>query len=109
MAQIGHFFEAMPPWTATSRLPGGEFPAEGFNALVSELIERWPFLSGPHARRLARAYGRRVERFLKEAKSMDELGPRFAGDLTGAECAIWWKVNGHRAPTMCSGDAASSG
>jgi glycerol-3-phosphate dehydrogenase len=42
-------------------------------------------LSGLHARRLARAYGRRVERFLKEAKSMDELGPRFAGDLTGAE------------------------
>jgi glycerol-3-phosphate dehydrogenase len=34
---------------------------------------------------VARAYGRRVERFLKEAKSMDELGPRFAGDLTGAE------------------------
>jgi len=85
MAQIGHFFEAMPPWTATSRLPGGEFPAEGFDALVSESITRWPFLSAPHARRLAGAYGRRVERFLKEAKSMDELGPRFAGDLTGAE------------------------
>ncbi len=85
MARIGHFFEAMPPWTATSRLPGGEFPAEGFDALVSELIERWPFLSRPHARRLAHAYGRRVERFLKEAQSMDDLGPRFAGDLTGAE------------------------
>jgi glycerol-3-phosphate dehydrogenase len=85
MAQIGHFFEAMPPWTATSRLPGGEFPAEGFDALVSEFITRWPFLSAPHARRLAYAYGRRVERFLREAKSMDDLGPRFADDLTGAE------------------------
>jgi len=85
MAQIGHFFEATPPWTATSRLPGGEFPAEGLDALVSELIERWPFLSAPHARRLARAYGRRAERFLEVAKNMDDLGPRFAGDLTGAE------------------------
>jgi glycerol-3-phosphate dehydrogenase len=85
MAQIGHFFEAMPPWTATSRLPGGEFPAEGFDALVSELITRWPFLSGPYARRLARAYGRRVERFLKDAQCMDDLGPLFAANLTGAE------------------------
>jgi glycerol-3-phosphate dehydrogenase len=42
-------------------------------------------LSGPHARRLTRAYGRRVERFLKDAQSMDDLRPRFAGDLTGAE------------------------
>ena len=85
MARIGHFFEAMPPWTATSRLPGGEFPAEGFDALVSELIARWPFLSARHARRLARAYGRRVERFLRDSQSMDDLGPRFAGNLTGAE------------------------
>ena len=85
MVRIGHFFKARPPWTATSRLPGGEFPAEGFDALVSELIGRWPFLSGSHARRLARAYGRRVERFLKDTQSMDDLGPRFAGDLTGAE------------------------
>ncbi len=85
MARIGIFFEASPPWTATSKLPGGEFPAEGFDALVNELTQRWPFLSGPHARRLAQAYGHRVERFLKDAQSMDDLGPCFAGDLTGAE------------------------
>jgi len=85
MVRIGHFFEALPPWTATSRLPGGEFPAEGFDALVHELTERWPFLTVSHARRLARAYGRRAERFLKDAQTMDDLSPRFAGDLTGAE------------------------
>ncbi|HEY6025108.1 MAG TPA: glycerol-3-phosphate dehydrogenase [Pseudolabrys sp.] len=85
MARIGALFEALPPWTASSRLPGGEFPAEGFDALVSELIERWPFLAKSHARRLALAYGRRAERFLEGAQSMDDLGPRFAGDLTGAE------------------------
>ena len=43
------------------------------------------FCRQPHARRLVRAYGRRVERFLEDAKSMDDLGPSFAGDLTGAE------------------------
>jgi glycerol-3-phosphate dehydrogenase len=85
MAKIGDYFQTQPPWTAASRLPGGEFPAEGFDGLVAEMIERWPFLTPPHARRLARAYGLRCERILGEAQSLDDLGPRFAGDLTGAE------------------------
>lgn len=85
MVRIGHFFGALPPWTAGSTLPGGDFPADGFYALVAEAIGRWPFLNEPHARRLVRAYGRRVERFLGEAQSMEQLGPRFTGDLTGAE------------------------
>jgi glycerol-3-phosphate dehydrogenase len=85
MKRIGHFFEALPPWTAGSSLPGGEFPPDGFDAQVAEVFERWPFLSVPHARRLVQAYGRRVERFLKDAQTMDDLGPRFTGDLTAAE------------------------
>ena len=85
MKKIGIFFGALPPWTAGSQLPGGEFPPDGFYPLVAELIGRWPFLSEPHARRLVRAYGRRAERFLGEATSMDELGERFVGDLTAAE------------------------
>jgi len=52
---------------------------------VAETVGRWPFLAMPHARRLVHAYGRRLERMLKAAQSMDDLGPRFAGDLTGAE------------------------
>ena len=79
------FFDALPPWTAGSALPGGDFPVDGFDALVAETIGRWPFLAEPHARRLVRAYGRRVERILKDAQSLDDLGPRFTGDLTGAE------------------------
>jgi glycerol-3-phosphate dehydrogenase len=85
MAQIGQFFEARPPWTATSRLPGGEFAPEDFDAEVVELLRRWPFLSAPHARRLMRAYGRRAERILKNAKAMDDLGQRLAVDLTASE------------------------
>ena len=85
MAKIGIFFGGRPPWTAGSTLPGGEFPPDGFYAVVAEMIARWPFLSEPHARRLARAYGLRAERILGEAQSMDDLGPRFTGNLTGAE------------------------
>jgi glycerol-3-phosphate dehydrogenase len=85
MAQIGKFFNARPPWTADSRLPGGEFPPEAFTAEVVEAMRRWPFLTEPHARRLVQAYGRRMERILKDAQSMDDLGRCFAGDLTAAE------------------------
>lgn len=85
MERIGVFFKRPPAWTAGSTLPGGDFPPDGFYDLVGETIARWPFLSEPHARRLLRAYGRRVERILGTAESMDDLGPRFTGDLTGAE------------------------
>lgn len=85
MEKIGPFFEARPPWTAGSTLPGGNFPPGDFYEVVAETIARWPFLSEPHARRLVRAYGLRVEQILGQAQSVDDLGPRFTGDLTGAE------------------------
>ena len=85
LRRIGHFFEANPPWTAGSHLPGGEFPPDGFDAQVDEARDRWPFLSAPHAQRLVCSYGRRVERILKDAQRMDDLGPCFAADLTAAE------------------------
>src|ERR1035437_8007376 len=44
MERIGIFFGALPPWTAGSTLPGGDFPVDGFDALVAESIGRWPFL-----------------------------------------------------------------
>jgi glycerol-3-phosphate dehydrogenase len=85
MEKIGDYFQGRPPWTASSHLPGGEFPAEGLPELVAEVLARWPFLAEPHARRLARAYGLRCERVLGQAQSMVDLGGALAGDLTGAE------------------------
>jgi glycerol-3-phosphate dehydrogenase len=85
LSRIGHFFQMRPPWTAESTLPGGDFPVGGIDALVTETIERWPFLVRPHAGRLVRAYGRRVDRILGDAQTLDDLGERFTGDLTGAE------------------------
>lgn len=85
MLKIGHYFGGRPPWTANSKLPGGEFLPEEYNAQVAETMRRWSFLSVAHAQRLMHAYGLRAERFLADAKSMDDLGPCFAGDLTAAE------------------------
>jgi glycerol-3-phosphate dehydrogenase len=85
MEKIGIFFGALPPWTAGSSLPGGDFPVEDFEEMVAEAIGRWPFLAEPHARRLARAYGRRLERILGDARTMEDLGPCFGGNLTAAE------------------------
>jgi glycerol-3-phosphate dehydrogenase len=85
LARVGHFFGARPRWTAGSKLPGGEFDPEQFDAEVAKTMARWPFLPVSHAQRLVQAYGRRAERFLTEAKSADDLGPRFVDDLTAAE------------------------
>jgi glycerol-3-phosphate dehydrogenase len=85
MAKIGKFFQGRPAWTAGSKLPGGEFEPDGFQAMLAEALERWPFLSAPHAKRLLRAYGLRAELILEAAQNMDDLGPRFTGDLTGSE------------------------
>jgi glycerol-3-phosphate dehydrogenase len=85
MARIASYFTPGAAWTASSSLPGGEFPVGEFGALVQDMTGRWPFLTQAHAHRLARAYGRRAERILGGAQSLDDLGPRFCGDLTGAE------------------------
>jgi glycerol-3-phosphate dehydrogenase len=85
MAKIGTFFPIGPPWTANSALPGGDFAPDGFNALVADTMARWSFLAEPHARRLVRAYGRRVEQILGRAQNMGDLGVRFTSDLTEAE------------------------
>jgi len=72
-------------WTSRDALPGGDFPIDGFEALVSKTAERYPFLAQDTVRRLARAYGTRVERLLGDARTQSDLGRRFGADLTEAE------------------------
>lgn len=76
------------PWTAGVAMPGGDFPIDGFDALVQALNEKYPFLGEVWARRLARAYGTEAETLLGEARSAADLGRAFGATLTEAE-VIW--------------------
>ncbi|MDR6755505.1 glycerol-3-phosphate dehydrogenase [Mycoplana sp. BE70] len=68
-------------WTAVSRLPGGDFGVEAFDAEVGKLSRAYPFLSPSHARRLVRLYGTRAAAMLGEARSIEDLGQHFGCDL----------------------------
>ncbi|WFU47223.1 glycerol-3-phosphate dehydrogenase [Sinorhizobium terangae] len=72
-------------WTAGSNLPGGDFPATGYDAEVASLKARYPFLASSHARRLVRLYGTRAARLLGKAASETDLGRRFGADLYETE------------------------
>jgi glycerol-3-phosphate dehydrogenase len=72
-------------WTGQEALPGGDFPIDGFETLVSETATRYPFLTRETVRRLVRAYGTRVETVLGGARTQSDLGRTFGADLTEAE------------------------
>ncbi|MCL6282374.1 glycerol-3-phosphate dehydrogenase [Ruegeria sp. 2012CJ41-6] len=76
------------PWTAGVPLPGGDFPVDGFDRLVSDLERDYPFLSAFHARRLVRAYGTEAATLLGDAKGLDDLGQDFGATLTERE-VVW--------------------
>lgn len=73
------------PWTAKATLPGGDFPATGFDAQVAKLKAAYAFLDLKLARRLVRLYGTRARVLLGLARSEADLGRRFGADLYEAE------------------------
>jgi glycerol-3-phosphate dehydrogenase len=80
----------LPPmggaWTGTVPLPGGDLGGD-FGAFLSGVRARWPFLPDAMAKRMAHAYGSRIERILGEAQSLADLGEDFGGGLYEAELA----------------------
>jgi glycerol-3-phosphate dehydrogenase len=86
--------EPRRPWTEGAFLPGGDLrewvgapqrPDTDFERLVQTLGQRHPWLPGPLARRLARAYGARVNGVLGTAAALADLGPEVAPGLHEAE------------------------
>jgi glycerol-3-phosphate dehydrogenase len=80
------------PWTAGAPLPGGDLAEAGrlaagdeFEAWSAAFVARRPWLPAATARRYARAYGTRAERFLEGARRLEDLGPRVTLDLREAE------------------------
>lgn len=72
-------------WTAQTSLPGGDFPVQGFEALVKDLQARYRTLDPVLITRLARAYGTCVPLILKDARSVADLGRSFGAGLSEAE------------------------
>jgi glycerol-3-phosphate dehydrogenase len=73
------------PWTAKSSLPGGDFPAQGYEAEVGSLKSRYPFLAVSLARRLVRRYGTLAGKLLGDISSIEDLGRNFGSDLYEVE------------------------
>jgi glycerol-3-phosphate dehydrogenase len=72
-------------WTASAKLPGGDFPVTGLAALTEDLKARYPFMEQRQVSRLARTYGTCASAILGGAKALSDLGSRFGADLTAAE------------------------
>jgi glycerol-3-phosphate dehydrogenase len=68
-------------WTKGARLPGGDFPATGYEPLVEQLASDYPSLDRTLMRRLARAYGTRARLVLGDSATAADLGRHFGADL----------------------------
>jgi glycerol-3-phosphate dehydrogenase len=90
--------DARPAWTRGARLPGGDLaawigndsvlgrrPDRDFERFVAELRRRHRWLPTALSKRLARAYGARVDRVLGDAVSLLDLGAELAPGLYEAE------------------------
>jgi len=74
-----------PAWTATAHLPGGDMPNADFDAFLTDTTRARPWLPAALARRLANAYGTRLDAVLDGARDMAGLGEDLGGGLHEAE------------------------
>jgi glycerol-3-phosphate dehydrogenase len=72
-------------WTRGTVLPGGDFDKGDFEAFVAQQARRYAFAPPGLIRRLCRAYGTRMERFLGNARRLEDLGEPLAPQLYEAE------------------------
>ena len=88
LARLESQFPVMPDaWTRTAPLPGGGFPIEDFDGLVTRLGGNRPGIDQSLIRRLARAYGTLAEDILGVATEQSQLGTHFGADLYEREVA----------------------
>jgi glycerol-3-phosphate dehydrogenase len=85
LAKLSRTLRSAPSWTATTPLPGGDFPVDGGDALLQRARGLWPFIDEANLRRLIAAYGTRLDQVLGGADSLAGLGPCFGAALSTAE------------------------
>lgn len=83
--KLGHWLALRGAWTADEPLPGGDLGERGFDGLLADLARDHAYLPDATRRRIAHAYGRRVVNMLANARKVEDLGPRLAGDLHARE------------------------
>lgn len=72
-------------WTASEPLPGGDIDPARFDMFFAEKMARFPWFGPEGVRRLARAYGTRMDDILGRANGLEDLGAHMGGDLYAAE------------------------
>ncbi|WP_084582857.1 glycerol-3-phosphate dehydrogenase [Sphingomonas azotifigens] len=83
MAELaGYFSQAGGAWTAGAVLPGGDLPEGDFERFVAAQRRGRPGMPTELIRRLARAYGSRIEALLGNAMTPFDLGTDLGGGLT---------------------------
>jgi glycerol-3-phosphate dehydrogenase len=69
------------PWTRNERLPGGDLPVDGIDALAREVERMCPELGTATAARVARAYGTSARQIFANVRSAADLGCDFGAGL----------------------------
>lgn len=86
LKQFKHTFPDMgSDWTDEEPLPGGDLGTVNFDAYFEAHAGTYPWLDRAVFRRLARAYGTRVDVILAGAKSVEDLGEDYGDGLYQAE------------------------
>jgi glycerol-3-phosphate dehydrogenase len=75
------FPQAGGDWTKDSTLPGGDIANADFEAFVAAQTRRFSWLPPATVRRLARAYGTRIEKVIGGARGLNDLGRNYGADL----------------------------
>ncbi len=84
MEKLQPFYPKLGPgWTHGKPLPGGDFTS--FEALLADLLARYPQLDAAWLRRLARRHGSHLPALLGDAKTIADLGEDFGGGLYAIE------------------------
>ncbi|MGH8322410.1 MAG: glycerol-3-phosphate dehydrogenase, partial [Steroidobacteraceae bacterium] len=76
---------AVPPWTRSATLPGGDIPRGDLESFAREQLRRHPYAPPALIRRLCRSYGTRIERILGQARQLSDLGAQVAPRVYEAE------------------------
>ncbi|NNC38245.1 MAG: glycerol-3-phosphate dehydrogenase [Acidimicrobiales bacterium] len=80
-----HFPSAGKDWTAKAPLPGGDIENADFDTFLVSLEAEYPWMGKLTLRRMARAYGTRIDLVIDGASSNRGMGRNFGGGLTRKE------------------------